>query len=371
TYILYSLITGLLHNLSKSDLLYVNFEDERIPKQTAFLSNLLPAYVSFFGGNPKYIFLDELQVMPNWSSWLRRILDQYDCQIFVTGSSSKMGSQELPTELRGRSWEIKVNPLSWNEYLRFKQIQKKQDSNLLKFTFDEYLLWGGLPEVVLSPDDKKHEILQNYFDVMLKRDIMERYFVRKEELLKTILRLLVNSTAISVSRIYNQLKSLGINLGKDTIIKYLSYIQSSYFTGFLYYYSPKMINQLLYPRKIYLVDNGFITALSTKFSKNFGRLFENWMYGVLKTANTDIYYSKNRLGKEVDFITMKEGTTQALYQVCYDMTDFETRKREIDNLISFGQKLNCRNLNIVTGLRTAVNYKFPENISILTPDNFS
>src|SRR3989344_7632215 len=119
--------------------------------------------------------------MSKWSVWLRRMMDQENLEIFVTGSSSKLSSYEIPTEMRGRTWEKTVHPLTLNEYLKFKNIESANE-NEKKFHFNDYLLWGGLPEIVLLETEKKLETLQNYFDTSVKRDMIERYSVKKEEL---------------------------------------------------------------------------------------------------------------------------------------------------------------------------------------------
>jgi hypothetical protein len=112
TYLLFATIEKLLKSYPRDEVVYINFEDERIILPTTdLLTDLIPEVQGAFGKKPKYLFLDELQLIPNWSKWVRRILDTEPIQIFITGSSSKMGSQELPTELRGRAWEVKVNPL--------------------------------------------------------------------------------------------------------------------------------------------------------------------------------------------------------------------------------------------------------------------
>ncbi|PIW73246.1 AAA family ATPase, partial [Candidatus Roizmanbacteria bacterium CG_4_8_14_3_um_filter_34_9] len=120
TYLLLSAISKLLQTYSRKDIFYLNFEDERIPLTTQVLTDLLPAFQAHFGQKPKFLFLDEVQNVPLWSKYIRRILDNGNIQIFLTGSSSKMSSFELPTELRGRSIEQKVSPLNFREFLIFK-----------------------------------------------------------------------------------------------------------------------------------------------------------------------------------------------------------------------------------------------------------
>jgi len=378
TYLLYETIEGLLETHQREEVVYLNFEDERIMvPSTELLTDLIPEIQAVFGQKPKYLFLDELQLIPNWSKWTRRILDTENIQLFITGSSSKMSSAELPTELRGRAWEVKVSPLSFKEFLKFKKTSidfeklafVKDEMARFRFLFDEYLVYGGLPAVVLTTQEKKQELLQSYFQAVVQRDIAERYKIDNDTALRTLLKLLLNSSYITISKLHNSLKSMSIPVGKSTIDNYLSYIESSYFMNELYIHSPAVINQLQYPRKVYFVDTGFMTALSTKFSKNMGRLFENIMFQKLARENETMYYYKDDKGNEVDFAVLSEGKTTALYQVSFDLTDEETQNREVRSLIKAGMTLNCQNLNLLT-LEKQETYKPPQEIKVISAVEF-
>jgi predicted AAA+ superfamily ATPase len=182
TYMLYEAIEKLLETHPREEVVYINFEDERIIAPTTdLLTDLIPEIQAVYGTKPKYLFLDELQLIPNWSKWVRRILDSEAIQLFITGSSSKMSSAELPTELRGRAWEVKVSPLTFAEFLRFKKtgvdFEKsayvKDEMARFRFLFDEYLTFGALPAVVLTVQEKKQELLQSYFQTVVQKDIAE------------------------------------------------------------------------------------------------------------------------------------------------------------------------------------------------------
>jgi len=374
TYMLYEAIETLLETHPREEVVYINFEDERIISPTTdLLTDLIPEIQAVYGKKPKYLFLDELQLIPNWSKWVRRILDSETVMLFITGSSSKMSSAELPTELRGRAWEVKVNPLTFSEFLRFKKtgvdFEKlayvKEEMARFRFLFDEYLTYGALPAVVLTPQEKKQELLQSYFQTVVQKDIAERQKIENDTALRTLLKLLLNSSYITISKLYNSFKSMNISVGKSTIDNYLSYIESSYFMNELYIQSPVVINQLQYPRKVYFVDTGFMTALSTKFSKNTGRLFENIIFHKLRRENEMIFYYKDDRGNEVDFTILNNEKTTALYQVCYDLTDEETQNREVRSLIKAGTSLNCQNLNLIT-LEKPESYIAPVEIKIVT-----
>lgn len=376
TYLVYEAIGELLKIHSKEEVVYINFEDERIPLPTTdLLTDLIPEIQATFGKKPKYLFLDELQLIPNWSKWVRRILDTEEIRIFITGSSSKMSSFELPSELRGRSWEIKVYPLSFSEFLRFKKesvsLEKmayvKEEEAKYRYLFDEYLLFGGLPAVVLAPHEKKQELLQLYFNTVVQKEIGERFKIENDVALRTLLKLLLNSSYITISKLHNSLKSMGIAVGKTTIDNYLSYIESSYFMKQLAIYNPVVKNQLQYPRKVYFVDTGFMTALSTKFSKNTGRLFENVVFNKLSQLHETMYYYRDDNGNEVDFVVLEEGKTTALYQVSTDLSDEETRNREVKSLLKAGTALNCLRLYLVTLDRDNI-ATLPSGIKVITPE---
>lgn len=359
TYLLFQLIKELLKKMDREDIIYINFDDERIPRSVEFLSGLLPV-VKELSPDMKFLFLDEIQEIPAWSRWLRRVYDTEDTNIFVTGSSSKMSSREIPTELRGRALEIRVFPLSFREFLRFKgekidfesvEYSEKGMSRLRRLV-SEYAYYGGMPEVVLSQEPLKFDILQQYYATVVRRDIIERYGIKNEEGMKALLRLLLNSTQYSVSRLYNTMKSMGYEIGKSTLQNYLGYIESSYFIQSVFVFSPKVKDQMQYPRKVYFIDNGFISALSTRFSKNTGRLYENMVAVELMRRYTgveqEIHYWKDSAGKEVDFVVKDGMEIKELIQVSYDVGDPYTRKRELSGLYRASNDLGCGNLTIVT-----------------------
>jgi hypothetical protein len=353
TYLVFEAIKKLLETHSREEVIYINFEDERLlAPDMSLLTDLLPEIQAVYGKKPKYLFLDEIQLIPNWSKWVRRVLDSEETQIFITGSSSKLGSAELPTELRGRAWETHVEPLTFPEFLRFKQesidfdkaAYVRDEEARIRFLFEEFLVFGGLPAVVLSPQEKKIELLQSYFQTVVGMDIAERHRLENILLLRTLLKLLLNSTYITVSKLHNNLKSLGLAVGKSSVDHYIEHIESSYFMKELCIHNPSMINRLQYPRKVYFVDNGFMTALSSKYSRNMGRLLENFVFRLLSQKHENLYYYKDKKENEVDFVVFEDGRASALYQVCFSLEEDATRAREIRSLLKAGDELDCRRL---------------------------
>ena len=355
TYILYGLANELLKSNSREEVVHVNFEDERVPLKTEFLSGLLPIAEEIFNKKIKYLFLDELHNIPNWSKWLRRIYDNQNMRIFVSGSSSKMSEEEIPTELRGRFLEIKIFPLSFKEFLNFKKLDfdfkmldySEKEKPLLLKALKEYLIYGGLPEAVIIDENKKFELVQSYYATVIKKDIVERYNIKNEESLKALLKLLLDSKEYSINKSYNNLKSLGYEIGKSTLQKYISYIENSYFAFSLPIFSYKIKDQIQYPKKIYFIDNAFINAISTKFSNNYGRLYENIVAVELKRRKRECYYWKNMEKEEVDFVIKSNTKIDQLIQVCYDIADPDTKKREIRALLKASKDLKCKNLLLI------------------------
>jgi len=305
------------------------------------------------------LFLDELQAIDEWSKWLRRIYDTEDFFIFVTGSSSKLSTKEIPTELRGRFLSVHVFPLSFAEFLKFKDVRidkksldysKNEKAKVLKL-LNEYIKFGGLPEVVLADEERKIEILQNYYKTVVNRDIIERFKVKNEQGIKSLLRLLLNSTSYSLNKSYNILKSMNLTIGKTALVHYVSYIETSYFLYSLPIFSKKIKNQLQYPRKIYFIDNGFITALSLKFSDRLSQLYENIAFVELnrrKMSNQEIYYWRSEQKEEVDFVIQRLLKVEQLIQVCFNIDEHDTKKREISALLKASIELQCNNLIVIT-----------------------
>src|SRR3989338_1949972 len=357
TYLFLHLIKEMLKNKTKEEVVYINFEDERIPLKTEFLTLFLPTTKEIFNEKAVCLFLDEIQNIPNWSKWVRRVYDAENIRLFVSGSSSKMSSREIPTELRGRFLEIRVFPLSFKEFLNFKNLRlnfkearyvMEKRAEILK-ALNEYLQYGALPEIVLSQEDKKGEIALSYYHTVIRRDIIERHKIKNEEALNVLLRLLLNSTSYSISKLYNNLKSLGYRIGKTTLQNYIAYIENSYFIFSVPIFSYKIKDQMQYPRKVYFIDNIFINTVSTKFSRNYGRLYENIVaVNLFKKFKNNIFYWKSMQKEETDFIIKDGLKVKQIIQVCYDIDDIKTKEIEVRALLKASKELKCKNLIIIT-----------------------
>jgi predicted AAA+ superfamily ATPase len=293
--------------------------------------------------------------MPEWSKWLRRIYDTEEISLCVTGSSSKMSSSGIPTELRGRFLEKSLYPLSFREFLLFKDYifkmenidYSEKEKALILNLLNEYLEYGGLPEIALSDEPIKVEIAKSYFQTIVKKDIVESHKIKNEEALKALLRLLLNSQKYTLNNTYNNLKSMQYIVGKGTLQSYLSHIEETYFMFSLPIFSYKIKEQSQYAKKCYFIDNIFISKLSGNMAKNKGRLYENSVAIELKRRYETFCYWENARNQEVDFVVIGKNKVSQIIQVCYDLSNFETKKREIISALHASKELNCKDIIII------------------------
>lgn len=329
--------------------IYFNFEDERLPESTEVLTQLIYAVEELYSDRLGILFLDEIHIIPGWGKFLRRIMDK-EHKVFVTGSSSKLGLKEIPTELRGRTRNYSIFPLSFKEYLTFKyvpfdDIDSHREAEINRI-FDEYLVYGGFPEIYDADDLERKEVIQEYFRTLVQRDLIERFNIKEEALLRATIKLVLNSLTISISKLTKTLKSIGFRCSKNTISNYLSHMENSFFLYQALFYSNNVKDQMQYPRKVYFVDNGFLKYLSLNPDKS--RSLENLVAIELKRRGYDLFYWKNLKGEEVDFVIMENETVTWLIQVCYSMTFEDTREREVKALKKGIQHFGLRKGIILT-----------------------
>ena len=273
----------------------------------------------------------------------------------MSGSTSKLSLKEIPKALRGRTLNKKVFPLSFKEFLKFKNIELEKDFyysekklNKIKNQLREYLEYGGFPEVVLEDEEQnKKRLIQEYFRTIVALDLGEKYNIKNLELLSDLLKLMLNSTMFSHNKMYNILKSMGKKVGKESMVNYVKKSQEIFFSYLLPIFSYKIKDQMQYPKKLYFNDNGFINYVGLKFSEDLGRLLENVVAIELKRRGKEIYYWSDRKKREVDFV-IKEGTEiKQLIQVCYNLNE-ETKDREIKSILKASKDLSCKDLTIIT-----------------------
>jgi hypothetical protein len=351
----------LEQGIPKEAILYLNFDDERLlPMTTAELGQIIETYYRLFPEHRDrtcYFFFDEVQNISGWEVWLRRLVDTERVQIAATGSSAKLLSREIATALRGRSLSTEMFPFSFREALAHEGIEgfpaprpgaKKRA--LLENRLRRYLLNGGFPEVQTVSDNHRIRILQEYVDVVILRDIVERYQVSNILPLRTLIRhlLATPATLFSVNKFYNDLRSQGLACGKNTLHDYFEYLKDAYLIYPVSIHSRSERTRRVNPRKVYVIDTGLANAFLHRPQSDWGRLLENFVFMELRRKGLDIEYYRTGNGLEVDFIATDHRDAQTLYQVSLELRDEQTRKREVKALTTTMQETGIKSATIVS-----------------------
>ena len=362
TYFMYQKIKELIkYGVKKENILYINFEDPRLIdinfKEIRDIVRLNWQLYPSSTKNTLHIFIDEPQNIKNWEIAVRALNDEgYD--IFLSGSSSKLLSKEIVTSLRGRTLSYNLLPFSFREFIKIKghafnisRLDSKEKSILFNL-LDEYIEYGGFPEIIIeNKEENKLKILNEYFNSIVYKDIVERHKIKNTQLIKWLIKLLATSFSkeFSVHKIYLTLKSKGIKISKNTLYSYLSILEESFFAFFVPKFEYSIRKKEFSINKAYLCDIGFSKLV--EITKDKGNKIENIVFLELKRRSgpiTEISYWKNQQKEEVDFV-VKEGKVKKLIQVCYKIDDIDTKKRELRALIKASKELKCRNLLVITG----------------------
>lgn len=353
--IFFDTIETLRKSVPKDRIVYINFEDDRVfPISLENMDSLLSAYYELYPENldkKVYFFLDEIQNIPNWEKFIRRVYDTQDIQLFITGSSSKLLSTEIATALRGRTLSFEVMPLSFREYLRFKNIQIKQYSqkseSLIANALEHYIRSGGFPENSFLDTERVRKNLHEYSELIMFKDLIERYSLSNSFLLKYLLKYcFVNiSTKVSINKLFNDFKSQGVSLSKNTLYEYFSLLQESFVIFSISKKSNSIKEQFVNPKKIYSIDVGFKNIMDYNPQKDIGRILENIVYLELRRQNKELYYFEKK--QEVDFF-YEDSNGKNLINVCLDMNSPTTKKREIEGLMEGMDQTNSDNATIIT-----------------------
>lgn len=354
--ILLQAIAKLRETLPREQIVYLNFEDERLDLGAEELDLIVQAYRELYPTQDLaqcYFFFDEIQNLPKWEVFIRRLDDSVSRHLFITGSNSKLLGSEIATALRGRTLRYEVFPLSFAEYLGFQGIEpdlhSSQSQTLINHAFGQFLTQGGFPEVALLSDTTiQHKLLTEYFDVMIYRDLIERYQERNVQALRFFLRRCIEgvTSPLSVSKIHNELKSAGFRISKDTLLHYLEQANAIYLLQMAYKHDPSLVRRELGDKKAYLIDNGMISAFSWRVGQDQGKLLENLVAMELRKHGAELLFVKGAL--ECDFVVQQPTGNLLPIQVCYELGDAATRKREVAGLVAACRFCGVRQGLIVT-----------------------
>jgi len=362
TWFLYQQIEArLASGIGRDRLLYFNFEDERLlPLAAADLSRIPEAFFRRFPASrehPCWFYFDEIQNVPGWETFVRRLLDSEKIALVLTGSSARLLSREIATSLRGRSLSTEILPFSFAESLHHAGVALPERwppgakvRSLLENRFIRYLETGGFPEVQAVSPDLRARVLQEYVDVVIFRDVVERHGVDNLPALRYLERRLLASPAgrFSVSKLFNDLKSQGLKVGKDTLYEYLAHLEDSFLLFTVAVASPSAKVRQVNPRKCYPVDPGLAAAVSFRSSKDLGHLLETAVFLELRRRGKSLAYVATRSGYEVDFLAENLQGERELVQVCADLEDPATRRRELRALEEGLEDTGCDRAALVT-----------------------
>lgn len=362
TWTVYQTIHDLLkQGIPREKILYVNFEDERLHEiQISDLQSLLDAYFELNPQHEKtdriYIYLDEIQTVFGWEKFVRRLLDSQQFNVYITGSSAKLLSKEIATELRGRSLTREVFPLSFSEYLQYNNIVvdinkvSSKKKAILLHHLASYLKRGGFPETLGVSDWTHREILQNYVQVVIYRDIVERHNISSIPILERwITHCLQNSASLlSINKVFGHFKSLGLRISKNSLYEWLDYVEDAYCLFSVKCFDLSARKSSLKPKKIYPVDSGMVTAFAVHPDTKLAQTLEVAVFRSLRQISDTIYYYVTQQGWEVDFLLQTPEGRMDLFQVTLSLKDDQTRSREVRALSQAMEELSLKKGFIVT-----------------------
>ena len=353
----------LAQGTDREGLLYFNFEDERLAGMTA--ADLHLVLEEYYRLHPEWrdqrravFFLDEIQVVAGWERFARRLLDTEQVDLFLSGSSARLLSREVATSMRGRAMEALVHPFSFREYLRHsgrephvepERLPKAARSTLAR-DLEEYLVTGGFPEALGVPVRDRFELLRGFVDLALLRDVIERHAVSHPVALRWLARHLLGNAAgtFSVHKFWNDLRSQGIPVGKDTLHAYLAHLEDAFLIRTVSVASDSARRRMVNPRKVYPIDPGFIPLFDRSGQANLGRALETCVLLELERRGTEIAYVRTTAGFEVDFLARYPGGREELLQVCADLDDPATREREVRALQAAAAEHPRASLHLIT-----------------------
>jgi hypothetical protein len=334
-----------IHSLkNKFNFGYANFDDERLIKVDDY-DKIISAINGVYNF-PKVLFFDEIQNLKDWELFVNR-LQRTGYNLFLTGSNSKLLSGELAAHLTGRHTVINIFPFSFSEIIKSKG--SDLPDSVIKGLFSNYMFTGGFPEIQIKNYDAVN-YLSTLIDNIVFKDIFRRYKIRSISGIEDLALFLFSNISDIYS--YRTLSELSLLSSDMTVRKYLRYFEEVYLFFTVNAFSFKMKEQLKSGKKIFTIDNGFISAKSNSSSRDSGKLFENLIAVYLKELEIEkgwrIYYWRNNENYEVDFVIKDKTKITTLIQVCYDISNSKTKSREIRALLYCSREFNCDNAIVVT-----------------------
>lgn len=320
-------------NISEKNILLINFEnpDYSYIENRKKLDDIIIEFIEQ-NDEKKYLLFDEIQHIPEWEKSIAGYKSRYNCDIYITGSNSELLTGTLATRLTGRYMEIRIYPLSFEEFIDFHELKDTPTDTKLRELLDEYLKYGGLPFTINLEDELKKEYIQSIYSNILYNDIIKKYDVRNIGLLEKLMEYLINNSGnqFSLKSVEKYMKHENISLSNNTIYNYLKYIENAYLIQ-------RVPNERIEDKKIlrisekyYIADIGFYDAILGS-KDNYGRKIENMVYLELIKHGYRVTVGKTG-NHEIDFICRKNNSVKYV-QVCASLNNEDTRKREFRALL--------------------------------------
>ncbi len=359
TTIMYQLIKNFIERgIKAKNIVLLNFDDPEISSSSF---DVILNAIEKINPDIEYLFLDEIQQKAEWEKWTRMLYDTKRFKrIFVTGSSASLLSQDAGRVLTGRHLTFSVFPFSFREYLMFfgwENFDKdflEHNKNRVMHYLESYIKYGGFPETLGKNEFESKAILTQMYNDILSRDISSRFNVSFETSKKISYFLLSN---IAKEFSYRNIAGT-LNISVETAEKYLNHLTEAFVFIVLDCFSFKIPVQFKQNKKIYCIDTGLKNAVSFKISEDRGRLCENIVLIELKRKGKEVYYWKDEKKREIDFLTRDGTEITSLIQVCIDISNEKTRKREIDSLME-----GMKQFKLSNGLVITENYEGEEKIN--------
>jgi predicted AAA+ superfamily ATPase len=334
TFLFFDTIRRLLaRGVDRRRIVYLNFEDDRLqpvgPAELDLVLRCLREILPDAATGPLYLFLDEIQSAPGWERWVRRMCDTEDVSVFVTGSSSRLLTRDLSSAMRGRSVTYDVFPLGFREFLAFRDIRHEwynaRSESRVRAAFEDYLRWGGFPEVVLAAPAMRPLILEEYASVMLHRDLVERNAIRNEALMHAFLRHCFRNTAtlMSLSKLHRDFQSQGYEISKNTIFEYARMLEDAGLIFLLPRHEASVRKQARNPKKLHVIDPGLISAFKAGAERDVGHKLETAVFLECRRRAREWHYHAG--DGELDLCDAED---RLFINTCWNLADASTAERE-------------------------------------------
>ncbi len=369
----------LAGGMGRERLPFVNFEDEQLAGLRAdelpvLIEEYYRRYPALRQQETVVFCLDEIQVVPGWERFVRRVLDSEKVELFLSGSSAALLSREVATAMRGRAWEVVIHPFSFEEALRHQghPIPERPDflsapeRSALEHAFLDYLSVGGFPEAQGLEPAVRLKLLSDYVDVAILRDVVERHGVSQVVGLRWMVRQLLGNAAgkFSVEKFYAALRSQGLSISKDTVHELLSYLEDCFLVRTVWIEADSERKRMVNPRKAYPVDPGLIPLFDRTGRANTGHALETAVLIELERRGMAVTYVRTPEDHEVDFLARSATGEMELIQVSSDPTDDLTAERELRALEEAGRVYPKAGRRLLTLTLDSMPAKVPAGIRV-------